>query len=217
MNQKPLFIINFKAYETSFGERGLAIAQQIEEAARVKGVPVILCVPATEIFRIAAAVKIPVFAQHTDPVDLGKHTGWLPPELLKSAGAAGTLINHSEHRVETDVEAAVHRAKAAGLQVVVCARDEMEVKILRNLPAEFVAVEPPEYIASTISISTGKPELIVHSVKHCPDRLLAGAGVRTHDDVQTAMSLGAKGVLLSSEVMKSANVKETCLQLFSGW
>ena len=217
MTSKPLFVINFKAYENSCGAAASQLAKQIEEVAKIKGVSVIICVPATEISRISGTVKIPVYAQHVDAMDYGKYTGWLPAKLAKAAGAKGTLVNHSEHRVGDDVEKIVSSAKEAGLDVIVCARDATEVKILRNLPADFIAVEPPELIASDISIATGEPELITHSVKHCPDRLLAGAGVRTHADVLKSKELGAKGVILSSEVMKSKNVKETLLQLFGGW
>ena len=216
MTYKPLFVINFKTYEHSFGAQGIALARAIEEAGKIKGIIPIICVPATEIRAISQAVKIPVYAQHVDSVEPGAHTGWLSAKMLKDAGATGTLINHSEHRVE-DLERAVHLAKQAGLSVIVCARDEMEVRVYRNLPADFLAVEPPELIGGEISVSTAHPEIITRSAKHCPDRLLVGAGVHTHEDVAVAAKLGARGVLLASGVDKATNPTEVCLQLFSGW
>jgi triosephosphate isomerase len=217
VSAKPLFVINFKAYENSFGDAGLAVAKQIEEAARIKGVHVILCVPATDIARVASAVQLPVYAQHVDAIEPGQHTGWLAPKMILAAGAKGTLLNHSEHRLREDVEKAVLLAKNQGLSVIVCAQDATEVKILRNLPADFIAVEPPELIGGDVSVSSARPELIAQSVKHSPDRLLVGAGVKTRDDVARSVELGARGVLVASGVVKAANVKETCLALFSGW
>jgi triosephosphate isomerase (TIM) len=214
---KPLFVINFKAYEQSYGEAGLKLAKAIEEVSKIKSIPVIICVPATEIHRIASAVKIPVYAQHVDPITAGSHTGWLSPEMVIAAGAKGTIINHSEHRLGNDTEKAVLAAKAAGLQVILCAKDSTEVKILRNYPADYIAVEPPELIGGDISVSSAKPEVISQSAKYCPDKLLVGAGVKKKVDVEKSVQLGAKGVLLASGVVKAANVKEVLLELFTGW
>jgi len=214
---RPVFVINFKVFEQSFGEAGVKLAKTIEEVAKIKSVQAIICVPATDISRIAASVKIPVYAQHSDPVEPGQHTGWITPKMLVAAGAKGTLINHSEHRLGEDVEKAVEIAKEAGLNVIVCAKDSLEVKILRNLPVEFIAVEPPELIGGDIAVSTARPELISQSVKHCPDKLLVGAGVKKRADVQKSMELGAKGVLIASGVVKAANVKETLMEFFTGW
>jgi triosephosphate isomerase (TIM) len=214
---KPLVVINFKAYEQSFGASALQLAKTIEEVARIKGIPVIICVPATELRAIAAAVKIPVYAQHADPIGVGAHTGWLPPQVLLAAGAKGTLINHSEHRLNKDVERAVTAAKQAGLKVILCVQDALEAKVLRNLGADYIAVEPPELIGGDVAISQARPELISQSVKHCPDNLLVGAGVKKRDDIVKSLELGAKGVLLASGVVKAANPKEVLLELCTGW
>lgn len=217
MNNKPIFIINAKAYEQSYGPNIITLAKTVEEVARIKGINAVICVPSTELRTVSQAVKIPVYAQHVDACSPGAHTGWLPAEALVAAGAKGVLINHSEHRMGNDVEEAVKKAKEAGLHVIVCARDATEVKILRNLPADYIAVEPPELIGGDISISTAKPELISASVKHCPDKLLVGAGVKNHADVAKGMELGAKGVLLASGVVKATNPRETLMELFTNW
>lgn len=216
MIAKPVFVINFKTYEQGYGEAGIKLAKTIEEVAKIKALRVIICVPATEISRVAAAVKIPVYAQHADPFEPGQHTGWLPPKLLVAAGAKGTLINHSEHRID-DVEKAVAASHDAGLEVIVCAKDAMEVKIFRNLPVQFIAVEPPELIGGDIPIEKAHPEIITHSVKHCPDKLLVGAGITSKQDVMKSVELGAKGVLIASHIVKAKNAKEKLLEFFTGW
>lgn len=212
---KPIFVVNFKAYEQGFGEAGLKLAKTVEDVASIKGVRAIICVPYTEISKIAAHVKIPVYAQHCDVVEDGQHTGWVTAHMLVSAGATGTLLNHSEHRIKNLEETAKH-AQAAGLKVIVCAQDAVEVQILRNLPVEFVAVEPPELIGGDISVSTARPELITQCTKHS-DKLLVGAGIKHRVDVEKSLKHGAKGVLVASGIVKATNQKEALMDLMSGW
>jgi len=43
------------------------------------------------------------------------------PEAIKTAGAVGTLINHSEHRlVLADIDSCITRSKELGLDHVIC-------------------------------------------------------------------------------------------------
>lgn len=214
---KPFFVINFKAYDQAVGERCVQLAKTVEEIAKIKGVPVAVCVPATELRAVVAAVNIPVYAQHVDPVSPGAHTGWITPQMLVEAGAKGTLINHSEHRYGHDMEKAVAACKQAGLQVIICAQDVTEVKILRNLPADFIAYEPPELIGGDIAVSTAKPEAISQAVRQVPDKLLVGAGVKSRADVEKSIELGAKGVLLASGVVKVEKPRDILLELFTNW
>ena len=216
MQRKPVIVVNCKAYEQSFGEAGIRLAKQLEEVAKLKSVPIIICVPFTEITHIKKAVSIPVYAQHVDDTGAGAHTGWITPQMLLAAGATGTLINHSEHRVN-DVERHVKAARAAGLKVILCTKDATEVKIYRNLDIEFLAVEPPELIGSEVSVSNARPELIAQCAKHCPDKLLVGAGVQSRSDVAKSLELGAKGVLVASHVVKAVSPKDVLLELTSGW
>ena len=216
MRQKTVFIINCKAYENATGAALVTLAKELAEAAAIKGVKLVLCVPATEIRAVCAAVKIPVYAQHVDAFGPGAHTGAITPAMLVSAGAAGTLLNHSEKRV-ADVAGAVAAAKLAGLQVVLCVQDATEVKIYRNLDVQYIAVEPPELIGGEVSVSTARPELISASAKHCPDRLLVGAGVKNRSDVEASLTLGAHGVLIASGVVRAGKPKDAFLELCSGW
>ena len=216
MNQKPVFVINCKAYENATGAALIALARELAEVASIKGVKLILCVPATEIAAVASAVKIPIYAQHVDAVGPGAHTGSITPAMLLAAGAAGTLLNHSEKRI-ADVDKTVASANAAGLPVILCVQDATEVKIYRNLAVQFIAVEPPELIGGDISVSTARPELISASAKQCADRLLVGAGVKNRSDVEASLALGAHGVLIASGVVRAAKPKDAFLELCSGW
>jgi triosephosphate isomerase len=83
---KPILAVNFKAYPTAFGEKGLAIALAADHVAEeYKGsLDVIVAVPATEIARVSDAVStVRVYAQHADPIEPGAHTGFIPLEALR--------------------------------------------------------------------------------------------------------------------------------------
>ncbi len=98
----PIIIVNFKAYETSYGKRGLEMAKILEKVSIETSTEIIISVPATMISRLAQEVTIPVYAQHVDGVSEGAHTGAVTPEHIKDAGARGSLLNHSEKRVRMD-------------------------------------------------------------------------------------------------------------------
>lgn len=204
--QTPLIIVNFKTYPSATGRAAIALAKLHEAVAQETGVTIGVAVGALDVAAVAAAVSIPVFGQHVDAATAGAGTGAIVPELLKSAGAIGTLINHSEKRVITDIAAIHAAAKRAGLTTIVCAESAEEAAKLAGLHPDFLAVEPPELIGGDISVTTASPDVIINAVKNVKNTaLLVGAGVKNSRDVATAIALGAKGVLLASGVTKAAD------------
>jgi len=63
------------------------------------GISIVAVPQIPDIFRVARSVKIPVFAQHVDGAGAGSFTGHITAECIRDAGARGTLINHSERRL----------------------------------------------------------------------------------------------------------------------
>ncbi len=209
----PIILINFKAYDNSFGRRALELAKEIEEVSREYSVEIIISVPATEIYRVAQEVSIPVYAEHVDPVDLGARTGSVTVEMIKDAGAKGSLLNHSERRIRFDeIDDAVKKLKREGLESVVCVDRYNMVAPVGMLGPNAVLIEPPELIGTGISVSRAKPEVItkgVEEVRKVPGvELVAGAGISTGDDVYTAIKLGASGIGVASAVMKAKEPKK---------
>jgi len=213
-----MIIVNFKTYESAVGENAVALAKIHEVVAEETGAAIAVAVNALDLERVIAAVKIPVFAQHVDAAEFGSFTGGIVPELVKKMGAAGTLLNHSEKRLGENLAKSVEAAKAAGLQIVVCAEDDNEAeKIAADLKPDFVAVEPPELIGGDISVTSANPEVVKNSVaKVGKTPLLVGAGVKNGTDVKTALELGAKGVLLASGVTKADDPAAVLRDLASG-
>lgn len=207
MLSKPLWITNFKNYESAVGQKAVELAQIHEKVARETGKSIAVAVSPVDIHRVKSAVSIPVFAQHIDPVDYGSFTGSILPQGVRKAGAVGTLINHSEKRIGeySDIERIYACAKKANLLQVICAENPEEVEQFSNLSPDFIAFEPPELIGSKKgSVSSEKPESIAESVKnahHVP--LLVGAGISRPQDIEVALQLGAQGFLVASAITKS--------------
>lgn len=204
--------INFKSYKTSYGSRALSIAKEADSVAREYSglVRVVLLPPATEIVRIASAVSFSsVFAQHVDPVDEGAYTGHVTAEMIKEAGAAGIMINHSEKRLRIDeISFILGKARKLGLETLVCADTPEVAAAISVLSPHMLAIEPPELIGTGIPVSKAKPEVVTGTVNKVRELnkevlILTGAGITTGDDVKAAIRLGTQGVLVASAVMKA--------------
>lgn len=209
--QTPLVIVNFKAYAESTGENAVRLAKKLAEASEGSHATVALAVSAVDLNAVSASVKLPVLAQHADPVELGAHTGSMPLEAAMANGALGTLINHSEKRLPPQpIGFLVNRCKLLGLTSVVCAATAEEAAKLATLGPDFVAIEPPELIGSGISVSTARPEVVTSTVEKIHSvapkvQVLCGAGISGTEDVSKAIALGTNGVLLASYVTKAGD------------
>jgi triosephosphate isomerase len=209
--------VNFKTYIEATGKRAIQLAKIAEEVSGETGVTIIIAPQFTDIEPVAKTVDISVFSQHMDSVKPGPHTGHVLAEALKSAGADGSLLNHSEKRIcSSEIAESVKLCADADLRSLVCAdTTEASVDIAKMLP-DMIAIEPPELIGTGISVSKARPELITESVKQIRKvngsvKILCGAGVTTADDVSKALELGSEGVLVASGVVKSKDPR-TVLQ-----
>lgn len=209
----PVIAVNFKTYLESVGEKGLKIAKAAQEVSTDTGICIIVIPQQPDIRLIASQVDVPVFAQHIDPFKAGSHTGYILPEAIADAGATGTLINHSEHRlILADIDDAIRRAKEAKLKTIVCSNNPEVSASICALSPDYCAYEPPELIGTGISVSTAQPEVVLKAVelmqKVNSDVIpLCGAGISTGEDVTAAIKLKTRGVLLASGVVKAKEPK----------
>jgi len=205
----PIVAVNFKTYPQATGERAVALAKMCEKVSRESGVSVVVAPQIPDIYRVSLAVDIPVFSQHLDPGDPGRYTGHVLGETLVEAGCSGTLINHSEKRMQlADIEDAIRKAETLGLYTIVCTNNPLVSVAAAALNPSAIAVEPPELIGTGISVTQAQPEVISGTVDQIRVvnknvTILCGAGISTGDDVVASIKLGAQGVLLASAVAKS--------------
>jgi len=210
----PAIVINFKAYREVEGQNSIFITQACQDVAESSGINIVACPPMVELGRVASVARIPIMAQHVDPRQPGSQTGWVTPEMVKSAGAIGTLLNHSEHRLQQqEVAQTVAACKKANLLTCVCADTAANSGTMARFAPDLVAVEPPELIGGDVSVTDARPEVVSEAVLAVRNvdasiPVLCGAGVKTGKDVKKAIELGAKGVLLASGVVKSKDPRK---------
>ncbi len=187
------------------------------------GVSVGLVPSLPDLGRIAAEGRLPILAPHSDPQPPGASTGFAIPEALIAAGASGSLVNHSEHRLTPALlRSTVQRLMQVGLATVLCTRDLPESVRWARLSPSHLAVEPPDLIGGHRSVSSARPELIqttVDSVRRVAPsvQVLCGAGIHTRRDVVTALELGSQGILVASAVATAPDPKAAMMELARGF
>jgi triosephosphate isomerase len=205
----PLILVNLKTYRESMGNRAHMIAQAAEMVSRESGVTIGVAPTFIDLHPLCHHFSVPVYAQHVDSCEPGANTGRITVEAIRTAGAAGSLVNHSEHRLTlAEIDAAVQGLRAHKLISVVCSNNERTSAASAALSPDYVAIEPPELIGSGISVSKANPEIIQRSVAavHAVSpsvKVLTGAGIQSGECVRIAVDLGTDGVLLASSVVKS--------------
>jgi triosephosphate isomerase len=109
--------------------------QAIAEASRgYPSVDVALCVPATLIERAARAMPgFAIGAQDVHFAEKGAHTGCVCTAMLIDAGASLAIVGHSERREaqresDAEVKAKAEAALGAGLAVILCVGESLEVR-----------------------------------------------------------------------------------------
>ena len=150
---------------------------------------------------------------------MGASTGYFLPEIAKSYGAVGSLINHSEHRIEMKhVARLVERLRNLRMVSIVCAREPWEVMEISVFHPDFIAVEPPELIGTGRSVSKENPAIITKSIEAAGSRskLICGAGITGKGDVVTAMELGSQGILVASGIIKASSWSGKITELATG-
>jgi len=222
MLRVPIIVVNVKTYAEATGKKALEIAEIMSKVAKETDANLAIAVQHPDIKIVADNVDIPVLAQHIDPIEPGSHTGWILAEAVKEAGAIGTLLNHSEHRLKlADIDTCIKLAKENELTTIVCSNNLDTSKAIAALKPDFVAIEPPELIGGDISVTTANPEIVADTVKEVRAinreiKILCGAGVKKGEDVSKAIELGTDGVLLASGVVKAQNKEEVLKNLVSG-
>lgn len=113
------------------------IAEIERIAAQSRSFPLVdvaLCVPSILIERAARAVPgFAIGAQDVHYAEKGAHTGCVSVQMLLDAGAALTIVGHSERREaqresDAEVRAKAEAALGSGLRVILCVGEMLEVR-----------------------------------------------------------------------------------------
>lgn len=199
-------LVNLKAYDcdpVAVAEAAAAVAEDADARIAVA--------PQAAHLHTVAETGVETWAQHVSPTGPGSHTGSTLADAVAQAGAVGTLLNHSERRLQlADVDAGLGMATQAGLETVACANNPRQVAAVAALGPAAVAVEPPELIGGDVSVADADPDIVQNAVEAAGAvdddvAVFCGAGISTGEDVAAAADLGAEGVLLASGVAKATD------------
>ena len=197
-----MIVINFKNYK--FGSQALKLAKKIQ-----KYLPqAIIAIPSTEISPIAKKTRLKIYAQHVSPYKKGRATCFDLPQAIKIAGASGTLLNHSEHKISMkEIKEAINICHSLSLKTIVCTSNLQETKKILPMHPYAIAFEDPKLVGSGKSITKYKSKDVAKFsllLKKTKIISLCGAGISSAKDINQARLLGCNGILISSAI---ANVK----------
>ena len=219
----PFFEIGPKAY--LYGEEMLKLAKVIDKTALKYDVDIIVTPQYTDIRLLADNTeRILVFAQHMDPLPVGRGLGSVLPEAVKAAGAVGVMLNHAEKPVTDDVLAeTIKRADEVGLGTIVCADTIEDVKKIAKMGPNLIVAEPTELIGTG---KTSDSNYVIDTIKTVHDinpdiMVLQGAGISNGTDVYNTIKLGAQATGSTSGIIKAedpyAMVEEMIYNLRRAW
>ncbi len=213
-----MIVVNFKIYEETFGNKSLELAricQKVGEKTKVKIIP---AVSALDAVRIKNELKMEVWLQNTDEIFEGAKSGAVSPLQAKCLGISGTLINHSENRKKPGTIKKMLANWPNDFKMMLCLSSLGQVESwAKNIKSDFIAYEPKSLIGSRDkSVASEKPEVIEKIVnKYQKIPVFVGAGIHSIEDVEVSLKLGAKGILISSYIVKSNNPEKKLEKLAS--
>jgi len=203
----PFFEVGPKAL--MYGERMLKLAKTIDKIAMKYDLDVIVTPQYTDIRLLADNTeRILVFAQHMDPLPIGRGLGSVLPEAVKAAGAVGVMLNHAEKPLTMDVLAqTIRRADEVGLGTIVCADTIEDVKTIAKMSPNLIVAEPTELIGTGKTSDSNYVTETIRIVNEInPDiMVLQGAGISNGKDVYNTIKLGAQATGSTSGILKAAD------------
>ena len=205
----PFFEIGPKAY--LYGEEMLELAKAADEASVKYDVRIIITPQPTDIYLLAQNTKhILIFAQHMDPLPIGRGLGSILPEAVKAAGAVGVMLNHAEKPMTVaDLSQAIKRADEVGLATIVCADSLKEAEAIAHFSPNMIVAEPTELIGTG---KTSDSEYVIATTSVIKEinseiQVLPAAGIKNAQDVYNIIKAGAEGTGTTSGIMKAENPK----------
>lgn len=208
-----MIFLNFKIYQETSGEKTLKLCRLIKDKR------ITPCLQAVDIYRVKQELPhLEIWAQHADPVGFGKFTGYQAPISLKTAGASGVLINHSEHQLSLDqIQAAVAACRESKMRVMIITDTLELIKQVNQLKPDYIGFEDPKLIGGLVAMIDAHFDLVKQAAAAAQAPLIVGGGIRTRAQVRKVLKAGGRGILVASEFAKSLNPQATLRDLVSGF
>ncbi|MBR7141926.1 MAG: triose-phosphate isomerase [Clostridia bacterium] len=203
----PFFEVGPKAF--LYGESALKLAKALDRISAEYDVQIIFTPQYTDIHMLAQETEhLLIFAQHMDPLPVGRGLGSVLPEAVKAAGATGVMLNHAEKPVDMEtLEKTIKRADEIGLATIVCADTPEDAAAIAKFSPNIIVTEPTSLIGTGTRSDDNYVLESIRTVKAVnPDVLvLQGAGISNEDDVYNVIKLGAEATGCTSGIIKAAD------------
>lgn len=219
----PFFEIGPKAY--LYGDEVLKLARAAEQASKKYDVQIIFTPQYVDIPLLSNETpELMVFAQHMDPLPIGRGLGSVLPEAVKAAGAKGVMLNHAEYPLKLSaLRQTITRADEVGLISIVCADSPVDASAIAQFSPNIIVAEPTELIGTGQTSDMGYVLSTIEAIKAVnPDILvLQGAGISSAQDVYDVIYAGAESTGATSGIIKAADpigmVDEMICAVRSAW
>ena len=211
-----MIVVNFKIYEETFGNKALDLAKICQKVSKKTKVKIIPAVSALDAVYIKNELGMEVWLQNTDETFEGAKSGAVSPLQAKYLGISGTLINHSENRKKPGTIKKMLTNWPNNFKIMLCLSSLGQAESwAKKIKPDFIAYEPKSLIGSKDkSVATEKPEVIKKIIEKYPKiPVFVGAGIHSIKDVEVSLKLGAKGILISSYIVKNKNPEERLEEL----
>jgi len=203
----PYFETGVKCY--IYGQEELDYAAKCEEMAVKYDVDVLFISSYMNIKTIAEnCPHLFVIAPYVDNIKVGRGMGYVLPEGLKAAGAAGAVINHCEKPVGLgDIKGSIDRCREVGLLSFVCANTTDEAMAVAQLHPDIMNPEPSELIGTGVSPDMDYVTRTVAAVKKIDSNIITeiAAGINEPKDVYEYIMAGSDAAGAASGILKSEN------------
>ncbi|MEG1524788.1 MAG: triose-phosphate isomerase [Clostridia bacterium] len=215
--KSPFFEIGPKNY--LYGDQILDLARIADEAAVKYGVTVIFTTPYVQISQVANTTKnLLVFAPHMDDIEVGRGLASVLAESVKSAGAAGVMLNHVEKPLPVSVLCnTIRRARSLDLLTIACADSIVETKAVAQMFPDLMITEPAELIGTGVACNTSYVQTSMKTVLSVQPNIgvLVGGGVYSGDDVYRIIYAGADATGSSSGIAKAKDPESMVREMLS--
>jgi len=215
-NIEVMIFVNFKTYSEASAGRALELAKICRQVEQQSQVPITPCVQALDLDAVVS-VAGPAWVEHIDPVESGRNTGYVTAAAVKLHGAAGTLLNHSEHLLNfEDLKKAILLAKGQNLKIMVLVSEPQMVEKIDLLKPDYIGLEEPSFIGGpTAMVRSEKYRGVIKDfVKQIKFAIpIIGAGINQKEDIVETLALGVKGVLIASAVVLAANPQSVLIEM----
>ena len=213
-----MILVNFKIYKETFGDGALKLAEICKKVSQKSGVKIIPVVSALDAVRIKEKLNIEVYLQAVDEFSEDAKTGFISPVQAEALKIEGSILNHSEHQIKPGTIKKILKKYPKKFKSVVCISSFGQTeRWAKNIKPDMIAYEPKELIGNKEkSVATEKPEIIKKIVEKYPKiPILVGAGIHSKEDVIASLKLGAKGVLISSFIVKAKDPEKELTEIAS--